>query len=77
MDIFSSIGSQEILMIILVALIVIGPNKIASFGKTLGNISRNLRKASQDFTSNLKNEIEKEEEENKSKSSQTNPSKKI
>jgi len=57
-DIFSSIGTQEILMIILVALLVIGPNKINEFGKTIGNISRNIRKASMDFTTSLNQEIE-------------------
>ena len=64
MDIFSSIGTQEILMILLVAILIIGPNKIASFGKTLGNVSRNLKKASMDFTTSISREIE-EEEKNK------------
>jgi sec-independent protein translocase protein TatB len=60
MDLFSSVGSQEILMILLVALIIIGPTKIAEFGKTVGNVSRNLKKASTDFTTNLNREIEQE-----------------
>jgi len=69
-DIFSSIGTQEILMIILVALLVIGPNKINEFGKTIGNISRNIRKASMDFTTSLNQEIE-EEDKNKKTSAST------
>jgi Sec-independent protein translocase protein TatA len=64
-DILSSIGTQEILMILLVAILVIGPNKIASFGKTLGNVSRNLKKASTDFTTNLSREIEEEDKSKK------------
>jgi len=66
LDIFSSIGTQEILMILLVAMLVIGPNKIAEFGKTLGNVTRNIKKASTDFTSNLNREIEAEDKSKKS-----------
>jgi sec-independent protein translocase protein TatB len=65
-DIFSSIGTQEILMILLVAMLVIGPNKIAEFGKTLGNVTRNIKKASTDFTSNLNREIDAEDKSKKS-----------
>ena len=70
MDIFSSIGTQEILMILLVAMLVIGPNKIAEFGKTLGNVTRNIKKASTDFTSNLNREIEAEDKSKKSSTPQ-------
>jgi len=63
MDLFSAVGTQEILMILLVAIIVIGPNKIAEFGKTLGNVSRNLKKVSTDFTTNITREIEEEEKQ--------------
>jgi Sec-independent protein translocase protein TatA len=53
-------------MILLVAMLVIGPNKIAEFGKTLGNVTRNIKKASTDFTSNLNREIEAEDKSKKS-----------
>jgi len=72
-DIFSSIGTQEILMILLVAMLVIGPNKIADFGKTLGNVSRNLKKASTDFTTSINREIEEEEKGKKLGTPQTTP----
>lgn len=71
MDIFSSIGTQEILMILLVAILVIGPNRIMEFGKTLGNVSRNIKKASMDFTTSLNREIEEENKEKKSSTPQT------
>jgi len=71
LDIFSSIGSQEILMILLIAILVIGPNKIASFGKTLGNVSRNIKKASTDFTTNLNREIDELEKGKKTDTSKT------
>jgi sec-independent protein translocase protein TatB len=72
-DIFSAIGTQEILMILLVAMLVIGPNKIAGFGKTLGNVSRNLKKASMDFTTSINREIEEEEKNKKISTPQTTP----
>jgi Sec-independent protein translocase protein TatA len=72
-DIFSSIGTQEILMILLVAMLVIGPNRIASFGKTLGNVSRNLKKASTDFTTSINREIEEEEKSKKISTPQIAP----
>jgi len=61
LDIFSSIGMQEVLIILLVAILVIGPNKIADFGKTIGNVSRNIKKASTDFSTSLTRELEEEE----------------
>ncbi len=60
MDLFSGIGIQEIIMVLVVAIIVAGPNKIVEFGKTMGNVSRNLKKVTTDFTSNLNAEIEAE-----------------
>jgi len=75
-DIFSSIGTQEILMILLVAMLVIGPNKIADFGKTLGNVSRNIKKASTDFTTSISREIEEEGKVKKPSTPQTTPTEK-
>ena len=63
-------------MILLVAIIVIGPNKIVEFGKTLGNVSRNIKKASTDFTTNLNREIELEDKNKRTDSSQTAKSEK-
>lgn len=60
-------------MILLVAIIVIGPNKIAEFGKTLGNVSRNLKKASSDFTTSITREIEEEEKGKKASTPATAP----
>jgi len=65
MDLFSSVGTQEILVIILVALLIIGPNKIADFSKTMGNVSRNLKKTSAELTASFQKEIAVEEQEKK------------
>jgi len=58
-------------MILLVAILAVGPNKIVEFGKSLGNVSRNLKRASTDFTSSLNKEIEIEE---KARKTNTTPS---
>jgi sec-independent protein translocase protein TatB len=75
MDLFSSIGTQEILMILLVAIIVIGPAKIVEFGKTMGKFTRNIKQASTDLTMNLTKELE-EEEKGKATTSPAKPPKK-
>jgi Sec-independent protein translocase protein TatA len=69
MDFFSQIGTQEILMILLVAIIVIGPNKIVEFGQSAGKMTRNLKKVTTDMTINL----EKELEEDKKKDAKASP----
>ena len=73
MDILSSIGTQEILMILLVAILVVGPSKIAAFSKTLGNMSRNIKKTTMDFTTNLNREIEEEDKGKNTNTPKTAP----
>jgi len=58
---FMSIGAQEILMILLVAIIVVGPNRIVEIGRTIGKITRSIKKASIDFSSAVSKEMELEE----------------
>ena len=53
-----SVGSGEILMILLVAILVIGPNKIVKFSRTLGQLSRNLKRMTTDFSSTITKEID-------------------
>ncbi len=55
------IGTQELIVIFLVALIFLGPKKIPEIAKSLGKALREFRNASSD----LKEEIEKEIEETK------------
>ncbi len=70
MDLFSQIGTQEILMILLVAIIVIGPNKIVEFGKTVGKVSRNIKKISTDMTTSIERELDEEKKKEPAPSSQ-------
>ena len=58
---FLSVGTSEILMILLVALLVVGPNKVIELGRTLGKVMRTIRKASFDLTSSVSRELELED----------------
>ena len=54
---FFGIGFGEILLIIIIALIIFGPGKIPEIARTIGRMSRSLRKATSDFTASLTKEI--------------------
>ena len=72
---FMSIGTSEILMILLVAIIVVGPNRIVGTARSLGKIMRSIKKASYDLTSAVTREIDLEEKEIEKKPPE-NPEKK-
>ena len=54
------IGIGEILLILVVALIIWGPQRLPEIARTLGKMMRALRKASFDLTNTVTREIEKE-----------------
>ena len=58
---FFGMGMGEILLILIVALIIWGPGRIAEIGGALGRIVRTLRKASFDLTTQLTKEMEEQE----------------
>ena len=60
---FMSIGSSEILMILLVAILVVGPNRVIGMARTLGNIMRTVKKMSFELTSAVSKELELEEKD--------------
>ena len=60
---FLDMGTLEILLILVVALIIWGPDKIPGIARTLGNVLRNLRKATTDFTATLTKELTAEEKD--------------
>ena len=62
MDLFG-IGGAEVLVILLVALLVLGPNKVVGVGKTLGKITRTLKKTSFDLTTQITKELELDEKQ--------------
>ena len=54
------IGTGEILLVLIVALIIWGPGKLPEIARTLGKTMRALRKATYDFTSTMTREIEEQ-----------------
>ncbi len=54
---FSGIGIWEIVLIIVVALIVLGPGKIPEIARKLGKAVRAIRKASADLTTAVSREM--------------------
>ena len=55
---FSGIGLWEIIFILVIALIIWGPNKLPEIARTLGKAVRVLKKASFDLTAAVTREIE-------------------
>lgn len=55
---FLGIGTWEILLILILALIILGPGKITDFAKTLGKTVRAIKKASADLTTAVTRELE-------------------
>ncbi len=62
---FSGIGIWEILLILIVALIVLGPRRLPEIARTLGKTVRAIRKASTDLTTAVTREIEATQSEPK------------
>ncbi len=60
---FMSVGASEILMILLVAILVVGPNRVVELARTFGKIMRTIKKASFDLTSAVSREIDLENKE--------------
>ncbi len=60
MDDFFGIGMGEILLVLVVAVILLGPARMIELGRTLGRFMGNLRKMSYDITSQVSREIDVE-----------------
>ncbi len=52
------IGTQELIVILIIALIVIGPNKLPEIGKVLGRGLREIKKATDEIKDQVSIEIE-------------------
>jgi sec-independent protein translocase protein TatB len=55
---FGTLGGQEIIFILVIALIVFGPKKLPEIGKSIGRMMNEFRKASNDFRRTLEDEVE-------------------
>ena len=56
------IGMPELIIIMVIALIVIGPHKLPELAKSLGKGLAEFKKASEDFQNNIREETRKSEE---------------
>lgn len=63
---FFGIGAGELLLILVVALIIWGPEKLPEIARTLGRTVRALRKATFDLTTEVTKELDKEEKKHSS-----------
>ncbi len=60
--ILESIGTQELILIGLIALIVFGPRKLPQFAKTIGKTLADFRKVTNDFKSTWEKEVEEDKQ---------------
>ena len=65
--ILESIGTQELILVGLVALIIFGPRKLPPMARKFGNLRTELRKVSNDFRQTWEREASLDEESFKSK----------
>ena len=56
------IGMPELIVILVIALLVIGPNKLPDLAKSLGKGLAEFKKATEDFKQNIQEEAQKAEE---------------
>lgn len=61
--ILESIGTSELLLIGLIALIVFGPRKLPQFARTIGKTMSEFKRAGQEFRTTWEREVTLEEEE--------------
>ncbi len=55
---FLGIGPGELLLILILALIIFGPRRLPEIAKALGKSIREFRQASQEFTTQLRDELQ-------------------
>ena len=70
---FFGIGFGEIILILVVALVIWGPSRIAEIGLKLGKVTRALRKATFDLTTQVTRELESAIEDTSSQAAEEKP----
>jgi TatA/E family protein of Tat protein translocase len=55
---FLGIGTGEIILILILALIILGPGRITEIARTLGRTVRAIKKASSDLSATVSRELE-------------------
>lgn len=67
------IGTSEILIILLIALLILGPKEIPKIAKTIGRGMRQLERAKNEFRESIEFEAEEETHSRKSSPESENP----
>lgn len=60
---FLGIGWEEVLLILVIALLIFGPNKVVEIGRTLGKAVNAFKKATSEFSSQITAELDKPKNE--------------
>ena len=55
---FFGIGSNELIVIVLLAVIVLGPRRVAETARELGRLTRNLKSYFKELTGDLNHELD-------------------
>ena len=76
MNIFG-VGLPEVTVILILALLIFGPKKLPELGKQLGKTLKSLKKASNEFQSEIDKVMNEEDIEGSPKSIESNQSKEI
>ena len=68
------LGTMEIVVIMVVALLVLGPQKLPGIARTLGRTLGEFRRVSSEFQRTLNEEVEREERKKAASPASSNPS---
>ncbi|MGD8244332.1 MAG: twin-arginine translocase TatA/TatE family subunit [Anaerolineae bacterium] len=60
---FLNVGPWELVVVLIIAILVAGPQRMVEIARTLGRVSRQLRDLSREFTTALQAEIQSAEQE--------------
>ena len=63
---FFNIGTAELMLIFVIALIVVGPRRLPEVGRTVGKVLHDVRQMSQEFTAPIMQEMNASVKENES-----------
>ncbi|MEH7305376.1 twin-arginine translocase TatA/TatE family subunit [Neobacillus drentensis] len=62
---FSNIGVPGLILILIVALVIFGPNKLPEIGRAVGKSIREFKKATEGIAEDIKEEIKEDIQETK------------
>jgi sec-independent protein translocase protein TatB len=60
---FLNVGTWELMFILIIAILVVGPERMVEMARSFGRLSRQLRKMSNEFTNTIQAELSATERE--------------